>query len=294
MRLARGFASVVSGLVIVAGTLLSSATTFAATASDGLATWVARPGGTWADTVTVAPGETINIYISYTNMNTSGQKYVMLTDALPSGASFSPGSAYLYTPAVPSATKQADTLTTTGISTGALRPGEKAGIQFQATMPTAANLSCGVNKLKNVANGTSRTGNRTYTASAKIVVKRDCSTPTPPPTPAPTTSPTAATTSTPSTSLTVVSIDASVHDSYNTTSSPQVASASTTAKTTDNAPTSADAATDDQPKTQQNQASADAKSLVSTGPGNIIAIFLAAVAIGAVGSRLVLYRLLRA
>jgi hypothetical protein len=301
----RRFVSVLSSLAAVCGLLLSAAPVSAATQSTGLSVAVARPGVSWQPTIATAPGETINVLITYKNMNNRmGQKNVFIQDVLPTGATFKPGSAYLFAPGGPGGgIQQKDTLTTSdGIGTGHLVAGATAFIQFQMFMPADASLACGRNVLTNQAKGHSNSGNETYMADARIIVNRACTptvSPTPTQTPNPTPTPTAPTPT--STSVSVVSIDASettnVNNTFNT-STPQVAGASTAASSTTTANaneagvTTAVSTTSSQPVATQDVS--NAKTLVNTGPGNIIVIFLLATIVGAVGSRFVLYRLLGA
>lgn len=296
MRQLRGGRSLFLSVIMITGMLASPVAASAATPSSGLSGKVGRPGTSWTDSVAVAPGAVVNVLIAYTNENASvGQKFVLLRDTLPTGASFNTGSAYLFTKAVPTGAQQADTLTTSGISTGALKPGETAMIQFQMTMPSATSLACGKNVLVNRADGASRTGNKTYATSNNIIIKRDCTlTPPPAPAPAPTPTPTPPAAPTPTTSVAIVAIDASVNttnNTYNYPATPQVAAAHTTTPVP--AATVASSNTNARPVASADKAT-DSKTLVNTGPGSILVLVIVASLIGFFGSRFMLYRLLGA
>ncbi|MBC7581366.1 hypothetical protein H7097_00675 [Aeromicrobium sp.] len=287
MKSFRGLTFGLALLAFAASILVSMVPAYAATASTGLTASAARPGTAWASSVSAPAGEIVNVLLTYVNDNQSGQKFVIIQDTLPTGATYLPGSAYLFSPAGSPGVKQADTITTSGISTGALKPGGVSYIQFQMKLPPAANLNCGNNSLTNRAVGSSRTGNKTYAASSAIIATRTCTAAL---APAATPPQPVATPAVPAVvkqvnkAVNILAVDNSVHTTNNQTpATPQVASATTTAAAP--APTSA---------AIQPVATTSAKGLVNTGPGSIIGLFLVAVIVGTIGSRLVLYRLLGA
>lgn len=264
------------GLALFSGLIVSAAPVSAATQGVGLSVKVGRPGTSWSSTLAVNTGEAVNVLITYTNQGEFLQKYVTISDSLPAGASFKAGSAYLFTPSAPAGVQQADTLIGNGISTGALKPGETAFIQFQMALPASISVACGSVQLTNQVSGTSYTGSKTYGANTAITVNQPCAVTTTPPASPPVTP-----------AITAV-VTPAVATTVNTTTA-RVASANTTVPAQSHASTVSTI-----PVVAATNSAADSKTLVNTGPGNVLFIALIATVVGAVGSRFVLYRLLGA
>lgn len=144
----------------------------ALTATPNLEHNVSRNSG-WAKQTVIAPGQSVNLLLSYHNLSSNHHR-AMLKDALPSKITMVPGSAYLYTPAHPNGVKQADTLTTTGINSGLLNPGDTAYIQLTASTSTTANFACGDTVLVSHATATVIRTGASYASNARITVHRDC------------------------------------------------------------------------------------------------------------------------
>jgi hypothetical protein len=240
------------------------ATVYAAELGSGLTGSVGRPGTQWSTTLTANPGEVVNVLIQYTNKNQTNQQYVTITNALPKGATFNATSAYLYTPSSPSGTQQADTLTTSGIRTGLLKPGETAAIQFQMTMPSADKLACGANDLVNTINGVSRSGNKAYSAQNTIRINKQCQAPAPA---------TNTTKPTPPAAATTTQAVAPVTTTTTAASAPATATTTTTTASTQSTASKSDSGKE---------------SLVNTGAGSVFGLFAAVAIIGAAFHRFVI------
>lgn len=149
---------------------------------------VATYRGTWAKTSQAGPGENLNYLISYQNQTNATQR-VTLSDVAPEATTLVAGSTYIQTPAGKSV-KQADTLTTTGITTGKLKPNDKVYVQFQLRMPTKAHLTCGDNTIVTQGKAQVASNDKQYSSRTTVTVHKDCQTnpnsnPTPTPAPKP-------------------------------------------------------------------------------------------------------------
>jgi hypothetical protein len=249
--------NIVVSLVVAACFVLPAVSASAVTEGSGLTTKVGRPGTSWSQTLNLNAGELVNVLITYTNQSEFVQKYVTIRDTLPAGATFKSGSAYLFNAAAPQGAQQADTLTTSGIHTGAIKPGQNVFVQFQMTMPGMNQIDCGSRQVVNRADAVSASGNKTYTAQNTLSVSRSCAVTTQPVPPTTTTS---------------------------TPAAPVVTTATATATTGTTQRTAP-------VQTVATTPNADSKSLVNTGPGSILLIALVAALVGTLGSRIVLYRL---
>lgn len=262
MHIARIFSISFISLV-VASTVLSVAPVQAQ--SDRLQGWVARPGTQWSSTLTVNPGETINLFMKYTNTSSkTTQKHVVLREVLPKGVTFKPGSAYLYTPADPDGTQQANTLPTSGIAAGILKPGESASVQFQIIMPASSKISCGKSTVTNNMTAETRTG-KTFTTANRIIVDNQCPITTQPST--------TTTSSAPNTTTTTTS----------SSDTPTVTTA--VADTTSSSNAASNDSNSDESKDVES-----ANTLVETGFGQVFSIFAIATVVGVIAYRLVLQK----
>lgn len=281
MRAIRIFGGSFIGLVVACATVFV-APAAAITQGTGLSGSVGRPGTQWSSALSVNPGETVNVLIQYTNKTSAAgkQQHITITDTLPQGATFANGSAYLYTPAAPNGVKQADTLTTTGISTGTLKAGETAYIQFELFIPGSTQIACGTSNLVNKISAINQAGTKTYAAQNTIAVTKQCPATTPATTTTTTSSPTTTTTNTTTTTSTTPATTTSTTPA--TTTSTSTSTTPTTTTTTSTAKLSTPSDSDNTPQT-----------LVNTGSksGSILGIFVAAALVGVALYRFALPRL---
>lgn len=125
----------------------------------------------WKTENTAKPGETVEYMLSYQNAGNTVHKNVVIRDNLPPHVTYVPGTTQLKNA---SGTKSvADGVTTTGINVGNYNPGANAHVLFEAKMPAAAKLACGVTSFRNV--GVVRPeGMNEYYNTAETAVEKKC------------------------------------------------------------------------------------------------------------------------
>jgi uncharacterized repeat protein (TIGR01451 family) len=90
--------------------------------------------------ITVYPGQTAQFTVRVTNNSSSALNAVMLTDTLPPGMSYQPGSTRVQNQPI-----AADTVTTSGLALGVLNPGVSVTVQWSAVADRTATIVSGPN-----------------------------------------------------------------------------------------------------------------------------------------------------
>lgn len=112
---------------------------------------------TWAESVNVKAGETVEYQLKYKNTGAVRHNNVVMQDTLPKGLSYVPGSSSLMNGTNPNGLKISDNVVTaTGVNVGDYNPGAAAYVKFSAKAE-AKDITCGVstlvNKVRTTANG---------------------------------------------------------------------------------------------------------------------------------------------
>jgi uncharacterized repeat protein (TIGR01451 family)/LPXTG-motif cell wall-anchored protein len=123
----------------------------------------------WSESVTAAPGSTVEYQLTYKNTGTTTQNNVVLKDALPAGVAYITNSTYLKNVSNPTPKLlNNDLVTSTGINIGNYSPDSTAYVKFSAKVNGTDALECGTTTLKNTA--TVRTNNGSKQDGADVVV----------------------------------------------------------------------------------------------------------------------------
>jgi uncharacterized repeat protein (TIGR01451 family) len=129
----------------------------------------------WSNSVTVNPGDKVEYLLTYRNTGSVIQENVVVSDILPAGVTFVPGSTRLSTTTASNQEVQ-DGITTTGLNIGNFAPGSTAHVWFTAQIGTAEELGCGTIRLVNT--GRVDTPNGATTDTAEVIVElEECVTP---------------------------------------------------------------------------------------------------------------------
>lgn len=129
--------------------------------------------GSYTEQVTANVGDEVEFKIKYKNIGTIQQKSVSITDQLPSGLSYIPGSTFVSNKSTGNKWQQitTDAVVANGIDVGGYLPGGAAYVKLKAKV-VADGLQCGANTLTNTASATTANGVKKDTAS--VVVTKDC------------------------------------------------------------------------------------------------------------------------
>lgn len=129
----------------------------------------------WVETVNAQPGQKVNYLVEYKNTGTMEQVNVVVKDKLPIGAKYVAGTTKLKNAKSPDAQVAADGITTTGLKIGGYLPGANALMSFSATMPDKDQLSCGTNKIRNIAEVLTENGGKND--AAEVIIDITCEKP---------------------------------------------------------------------------------------------------------------------
>jgi len=134
-------------------------------------------GKTFAKTGVTKPDSTVIYKVAYTNTGSTKQENVNLSDKLPTGVTYVPGSSLIANSETKgSYAKEIDGITTTGVNIGSYAPnGGNAFFKFSAKTPAADALKCGTNIFKNTARATTSSGYKE--SSADITINKVCTPP---------------------------------------------------------------------------------------------------------------------
>ena len=126
----------------------------------------------WKNDVSVKTGEKVEYRIGYDNDGEVAQENVMVRDFLPNNLTYEKGSTVLKNSSNPNGLKiNSDNITTSGINIGNYAPGSNAYVTFTATADRDK-LVCGLNKLVNRAQVSTKNGSKENTAV--VNVQKDC------------------------------------------------------------------------------------------------------------------------
>lgn len=124
----------------------------------------------WTTRNTAKPGETLEYLLAYQNAGNTTHENVEIRDSLPPSLTYVPGSTKL---ANANGTRSvADGVTTTGIIVGNYGPGANAFVMFEATVPAADKLKCGVTEYRNVGVAQPKGMNEFYNTAVTTVEKK--------------------------------------------------------------------------------------------------------------------------
>lgn len=128
----------------------------------------------WSQSNKAMPGDTLKYKISYTNNGNTNQTNVVIRDSLPVKMSLVPNSTYLYNQTNPSGVLyKSDNITHGGIVAGNYGPGAIAFVTFKVKVPAATELNCGETTFTNVGVVQPK-GFNEYYDSAKTTVNKVC------------------------------------------------------------------------------------------------------------------------
>ncbi|MDO8336082.1 MAG: DUF11 domain-containing protein [Candidatus Saccharibacteria bacterium] len=130
--------------------------------------------GKWASSNTANPGDVLKYKISYKNNGNTNQSDVVIRDSLPVKMSLVPNTTRLYNATNPNGTLyNSNNITRGGIVIGNYGPGAIAYITFEVKVPAATALNCGETTFTNV--GVARPkGMNEYYDSAVTTVNKVC------------------------------------------------------------------------------------------------------------------------
>lgn len=132
--------------------------------------------GTWLETTSVSANDKLNYRIVYTNTGAADAKNVKMQDVLPKNVSIVPGSVKILNANNPNGAfvKDGDAIVGDGINIGSYTAGgSNAIVAFDATIAKEADLSCGINTLRNIARVTPE-GQATKEDDATVTVTKEC------------------------------------------------------------------------------------------------------------------------
>lgn len=128
----------------------------------------------WKTSVNAKLGDTLQYEIAYHNTGNVTQKNVEFRDQLPKGISYVPGSTKLKSSNYPNGLDvTSNALVTDGITTGNYAPGAAGYVMFEAKLDKANELACGENTLRNIGY-VQPEGMNYYYNTADVVVNKAC------------------------------------------------------------------------------------------------------------------------
>lgn len=124
-------------------------------------------------------GDTVEYLIAYKNTGNSTQTHVKIRDTLPAGETLVNGTTYLKNGNHPAGIAVAsNAVAGVGLDVGDYLPGAAAYVKFQVKLPAATALQCGKNTLRNIGFAQPENLNQ-YFNTADVVVNKVCQTATP-------------------------------------------------------------------------------------------------------------------
>ena len=135
----------------------------------------------WKSEITALPGQTLNYKIEFLNTGATMLNNVVVRDQLPAHVHLVPGSTMLYNALAPNGISAGSdsVISAGGIDVGSYSPGSNGIVYFKATVDPIDKLDCGANKLVNT--GFMRPGDQNtvwYPATATVDVNgKACVTP---------------------------------------------------------------------------------------------------------------------
>lgn len=128
----------------------------------------------WKTSVNAKLGDTLQYEIAYKNTGNTVQNDVEFRDQMPKGISYVAGSTKLKSGNYPNGLNvTSNALVTDGITVGDYAPGAAGYVMFEAKVDKANELACGQNTLRNIA-FVQPTGMNYYYNTADVVVNKTC------------------------------------------------------------------------------------------------------------------------
>jgi uncharacterized repeat protein (TIGR01451 family) len=124
----------------------------------------------WSTSNTAKPGDTLEYQLAYKNAGNTTHEMVEIRDNLPQKLSYVPGSTKLKNSA--GVKTVADGVTADGIIVGNYTPGGAAYVLFEAKLPEADKLACGVTEFRNVGVAQPKGMNEFYNTAITKVEKK--------------------------------------------------------------------------------------------------------------------------
>lgn len=127
--------------------------------------------GNYVESVNVKSGDKVDYRIKYKNTGSVVQNNVNITDTLPAGVTYVPGTTYVSNAVTNNQWDKVDSdeVTKGGINTGSYAPGGAVYVKFTAVVNSDA---CGDTKITNRANANTENGSKSDTAD--VVVNKTC------------------------------------------------------------------------------------------------------------------------
>jgi uncharacterized repeat protein (TIGR01451 family) len=130
-------------------------------------------GKTWSTNATTTPGSTVLYRVIYTNTGTTQQDDVTITDTLPQGVTYVPGSTLIANTKTGGSYKATlDGVTSNGLNIGSYSAAGNAYVKFSAKVADNIALTCGTNILHNVASVWTTGGSKE--SAADVTVNKEC------------------------------------------------------------------------------------------------------------------------
>jgi uncharacterized repeat protein (TIGR01451 family) len=140
---------------------------------------VAVPGGQWSENVTAKPGDTVSYLIGFNNTGSTQLTDAAIRDKLPAHMQIVPNTTTITNTNHPSGVNAGtDAIVSSGIKIGTYNAGTNAYVSFKAKIDDQNNLPCGTTKLTNTAEAFVGNGPVvTDTADVVVTNPKDCTTP---------------------------------------------------------------------------------------------------------------------
>jgi uncharacterized repeat protein (TIGR01451 family) len=135
---------------------------------------VDKAGTSYATANTANPGDSLLYRVVYTNKSGKTQENVVMSDDLPNELTYEKGSTRLFNAKNPGGMAvKSDAITGKGIDIGSYADGANAYVTFKAKIPAASALNCGETVLKNTGAVSAKDAGQRY-ASATTTVTKTC------------------------------------------------------------------------------------------------------------------------
>jgi uncharacterized repeat protein (TIGR01451 family) len=133
----------------------------------------------WSNDNTANPGDTMDYRITYQNIGNTTENNVGIGDNLPPGMKLVNGTTKIYTTTYPNGVLDtSNNIANGGINIGNFGPGSGAYVTFQATLPTASQLSCGLTEFRNIGVAQAQGMDQYYNTAITDVTNNCSNTPT--------------------------------------------------------------------------------------------------------------------
>jgi uncharacterized repeat protein (TIGR01451 family) len=131
----------------------------------------ANESNKWAKSNTANPGDTLKYKITYQNIGNTTQNNVVISDNLPPNMTLVPNTTHVYNPN--DALDSTNHITSGGLDLGSYTPGAGLVVTFEAKLPAADKLACGETAFRNVGVAQPK-GMQQYFDTATTTVNKVC------------------------------------------------------------------------------------------------------------------------